>query len=42
VILVLSLLTTTEWARRTAAQTAARFREGGLPARYAQGEAAPG
>jgi EmrB/QacA subfamily drug resistance transporter len=42
VILVLSLLTTTEWARRTAAQTAARFREGGLPARYPPGEAAPG
>jgi hypothetical protein len=42
VILILSLLTTTQWARRTAAQTAARFREGALPSRYPQGEAAPG
>ena len=35
-ILVLSLLTTTGWARETAARTAARFHEGGLPAQPAQ------
>jgi EmrB/QacA subfamily drug resistance transporter len=41
-ILIVSLLTTTQWAQRTAAQTAARFRESGMPRRYPQSEAAPG
>jgi EmrB/QacA subfamily drug resistance transporter len=41
VILLISLLTTTEWARGTAARTAAQFHEG-LPGRAAQGEPAPG
>jgi EmrB/QacA subfamily drug resistance transporter len=35
-ILIISLLSTTEWASETAARTAARFREGGLPAPRAQ------
>jgi EmrB/QacA subfamily drug resistance transporter len=40
--LVVGLLTTTEWARTTARDTAERFREGAPPGPYRQREFAPG